>query len=90
MSGAVIQHVEIAAAHDGIAELIVTLQFENGGRSLVTLDEYATRKLLDSTGVEDPETLTGMGWEHVRDALASSSSRYLNSHASETEEVPHV
>lgn len=90
MSGAFIQHVEIAAAHDGIAELIITLEFENGGRSLVTLDEYATRKLLESTGAEDPATLTGQGWEHVRDALAASSSRYLKSQSSETEEVPHV
>ena len=73
MSGAVIQHVQIAAAHDGIAELIVTLGFENGGESLVTLEEDAVRRLLDAAGTEDPKELTGKSWELVRDALAASS-----------------
>ncbi len=79
MSGAVINHVQIAAAHDGIAELIVTLEFENGGRSLVTLDEFATHKLLESSGVERPEDLPGTPWELVRDALAAASARYQTS-----------
>ena len=77
MSGAVIQHIQVAAAHDGVAELIVTLQFENGGRSLVTLDEYATRKLIESSGVESSDELVGTSWEQVRDALAASSARYM-------------
>ncbi|MBR9835024.1 MAG: hypothetical protein GYB42_07505 [Alphaproteobacteria bacterium] len=76
MSGAIIHHVTVAAAHDGVAELIVTLQFNNGGQSLVTLDEHATRHLLKSCGTEDPEALKGVGWEHVRDALAAASARY--------------
>lgn len=76
MTDAIVQHVQIAAAHDGVAELIVTLEFENGGRSLVTLDEFATGKLLESTGIEDPEALVGTSWEQVRDALAASSARY--------------
>lgn len=90
MSSAVIQHVQVAAAHDGIAELIVTLAFENGGRSLVTLDEYATRKLLESTGAGQPEELTGTSWEHVRDALAASSARFLNDQIQDQRETPHV
>ena len=77
MSGAVIQHIQVAAAHDGVAELIVTLQFENGGRSLVTLDDYATHRLMELSGVEKAEALEGTGWEHVRDALAASSARYM-------------
>ena len=77
MSAAVIQTVEIAAAHDGVAELIVTLRFDNGGTSLVTLDEYATSHLLDSHGTDDPQQLIGAGWEGVRDALAAASARYL-------------
>jgi hypothetical protein len=90
MSSAVIQHIQIAAAHDGIAELIVTLVFENGGRSLVTLDEYATRKLMESTGANRPEELTGTSWEHVRDALAASSARFLNDQTKDQRETPHV
>ena len=90
MSSAVIKHVQIAAAHDGIAELIVTLAFENGGRSLVTLDEFATRQLMESTGAEQPEDLTGTSWEHVRDALAASSARYLKDQTQDQRETPHV
>lgn len=90
MSGAVISNVQIGAAHDGVAELIVTLKFENGGASLVTLDEFATRKLLESSGAEKPEQLVGTGWEQVRDALAASSARYLASNTSEQTETPHV
>lgn len=90
MSAAIIHHVEVAAGHDGIAELNVTLEYENGGRALITLDEYATRILMQSTGVDDPEDLTGKGWEHVRDALAASSARYLNDQTSDQREKSHV
>lgn len=90
MSSAVIRHVQIAAAHDGVAELIVTLAFENGGCSLVTLDEYATSRLMETTGVERPEDLTGTGWEHVRDALAASSARFLKDQKKDQRETPHV
>ena len=76
MSGAIITHVQLAAAHDGVAELIVTLRFDNGGQSLITLDEYAARILLENSGVEAPEALVGTSWEHVRDALATASNRY--------------
>jgi hypothetical protein len=76
MSSATISHVQLAAAHDGIAELIVTLTFENGGKSLVTLDECAAQHLMSSTGRNKPEELNGTGWEFVRDALAASSARY--------------
>lgn len=77
MSDAVIHHVKVAAAHDGVAELIVTLRFGNGGESLVTLDEFATRRLMETSGAEDPEALTGTSWEQVRDALAASSARFM-------------
>ncbi|MBZ6379824.1 hypothetical protein B5C34_13425 [Pacificimonas flava] len=76
MSGAVIREIEIAAAHDGVAELIVTLEFDNGGRSLVTLDEVAAGKLLELHGTDDPAELPGTSWTYVRDALAASSGRY--------------
>ena len=78
MNGAVIQSSEIVAAHDGVAELVITLKFENGGESLVTLDEYAARWLLEHSNCETAEALQGQSWELVRDALAASSSRYMN------------
>jgi hypothetical protein len=83
MSGAVISRVELAAAHDGDAELNVTLQYENGGQTLVALDEYAVRILMDSCGATTPDALIGQGWHHVRDALEAASNRFVNSNSTE-------
>lgn len=76
MTGATITDIRIAAAHDGEAELIVTLTYGNGGRSLVTLDDHAAQTLMTSRGADSPADLIGAGWEHVRDALVASSGRY--------------
>lgn len=83
MSHAVISEVQIAAAHDGDAELLVTLTFENGGTTLVALDEYAVRALFESCAASEPEKLIGASWEHVRDALIASSQRYAGTPATE-------
>lgn len=76
MSDATIRRVQIAAAHDGDAELVVTLAYENGGESLVTLDEFAARTLLASCGTTQPDELIGQSWVRVRDALVASSGRF--------------
>jgi hypothetical protein len=76
VAGATISEVRIAAAHDGEAELIVTLTFANGGQSLVTLDEFAVRSLLASTNASTSDQLIGVGWDQVRDALIASSNRF--------------
>jgi len=76
MAGATISDVRIAAAHDGEAELQLTLSFANGGQSLVTLDEFAARTLLATTNASHADQLIGVGWEPVRDALIASSSRF--------------
>ena len=81
MNIAVISQVQIAAAHDGDAELIVTLTYDNGGTTLVTLDEYAVRALFDACGTSVPEDLIGASWERVRDALVASSRRYAGAPA---------
>ena len=81
MSLAVISAVQIAAAHDGDAELLVTLTYENGGTTLITLDEFAVRALFDACGTSVPEDLIGASWEHVRDALIASSQRYAGASA---------
>jgi hypothetical protein len=83
MSGATVTHVRIAAAHDGDAELVVTLTHENGGHSLVTLDEYAARTLLASCAANTSDEIIGASWEHVRDALVASSDRYTDSQKQE-------
>lgn len=77
MSGAAITSVRLAAAHDGDAELVVTLRFENGGETQVTLDHYAASHLMDACGAAAPEALVGQGWERVRNALEASSNRFV-------------
>ena len=64
--GAVISRVRIAAAHEGVAELV---RFSNGGQSEVPLDYNAGERLLRSCGVDQIDGLVGQSWEHVRDAL---------------------
>lgn len=76
MSQAVISHVRIAAAHDGVAELVVTLTHANGGKTQVTLDEIATGALLEACGATSADELLGHGWDRVRDALAVSWNRF--------------
>ena len=81
MAGATISDVHVVAAHDGDAELRITLRFGNGGQSLVTLDEYAVRSLLASAGAQTADQLVGVGWDKVRDALIASSSRFADHNA---------
>ena len=69
---AVITKVRIAAAHEGIAELIVSLEFSNGGQSDVPLDQDASARLLRSCGVEKIDELIGQSWVHVRDAISGA------------------
>lgn len=83
MSGAKVSQVQIAAAHDGEAELVVTLSFENGGQSLVALDEFAARSLLASCAADSADGLIGARWEQVRDALVASSGRYAETQNTE-------
>ena len=76
MSGAVISRVQLGAAHDGAAELVVTLRFVGGGETLVPLDHVAAGHLMTACGVADADALLGQGWERVRDALEISSNRF--------------
>ncbi len=76
MSGAVISRVQVGAAHDGVAEMVVTLRYENGGEALVPLDAHAAGHLMIDCGATGAEALVGQGWERVRDALAAASNRF--------------
>ena len=69
---AVITKVRIAAAHEGIAELIVSLEFSNGGHSDVPLDLEAGARLMRSCGVDEVDGLIGQSWVHVRDAISGA------------------
>ena len=83
MSEAIINKVRVGAAHDGEAELIVTLVYENGASAEISLDHAAASHLLDGCAATSPEALIGKSWRRVRDALAASSNRFLKNDVSE-------
>jgi len=66
----------VIAAHDGVAELLVTIVYPNGGTTEVTLDSDATDALLLSCNAQDINEVTGHSWEKVRDALTRSYNRF--------------
>jgi len=76
MASATISGVRIAAAHDGDAELIVSIRYENGGSSEITLDQLASSTLMASCNAETPDELTGHSWEKIREAIQASYNRY--------------
>ncbi len=76
MSVAVITATRVGAAHDGVAELVVTLTHGNGSTSEVILDHFASSELLRSCEATHPDELLGAGFEKVRDALAVSWNRF--------------
>ena len=66
----------LIAAHDGVAELLVTIVYDNGGTTEVTLDSTASDVLLRSCNATEVHQLQGQSWEKVRDALTVSYNRY--------------
>lgn len=76
MPGATIKAVRLAAAHEGIAELIVDIAFDNGGVTEVALDRFASQALMDACQAKTADELIGQSWEHVRDALNTSYNRF--------------
>ena len=71
-----IRDARVAAAHEGVAELFVLIEYDNGGTSEVALDQMATAALMNSCAATDIEALRGQPWEKVRDALQVSYNRY--------------
>ena len=76
MESAIIRDVRVAAAHEGIAELVVSIEYENGGTTEVALDQMATSALMDSCNASSIEDVKGQSWDKVRDALQFSYNRY--------------
>ena len=68
--------VRIAAAHEGVAELVVTLAYPGGGQSEVALDQMAASALLEACDAAGPDGLMGAPWQKVRDALGVSWNRF--------------
>ena len=73
---ATISGARVIAAHDGVAELLVTITYDNGGATEVTLDSNATSALMRSCDANEIEGVMGHSWEKVRDALTTSYNRH--------------
>jgi hypothetical protein len=71
-----IKGARVVAAHDGVAELIVTIVYDNGGQTEVTLDATASDALMSSCSANTITELDGHSWQKVRDALSLSYNRY--------------
>ena len=76
MSGAVIKSARVAAAHDGDAQLIIDISYENGGTSEVALDQVASAALMETCQVTNLDDLEGHSWEKIREALQVSYNRF--------------
>ncbi len=72
---ATVADVRVAAAHEGVAELVVTLAYPNGGRTEVALDEPAVTALMAACNAQSEGDLLGCSWRQVRDALQVSWNR---------------
>jgi hypothetical protein len=76
MANATIKEARVAAAHEGIAELVVSIEYDNGSTTDIALDQMATSALLKSCDAQTIEDIKGHPWEKVRDALQVSFNRY--------------
>jgi hypothetical protein len=66
---AFIEAAELAAGHDGRAELVLRLRYPNGASCEVRLDEEAVSFALDAAGVTCLDDLTGKPWDILARAL---------------------
>ena len=67
MTEPVIRGAVVAAGHDGQAQLVVRVKYENGAIASVTLDAERARRLMDNCGVERAEDLRGQPWQRFLD-----------------------
>ncbi len=62
---AVIVDAEISAGHDGSAELLVRLRYENGVVGTVVLDGKVGMALIRACGTEGIAGLAGHSWRKI-------------------------
>ena len=65
MSEPVIVGVEIAAGHDGTAEMVVSIHHENGVTAPVVLDQDTSLDLMRACGATSTAALIGRPWREI-------------------------
>jgi hypothetical protein len=66
---AIISRASVVGGHDGRAEIEVELTYDNGGTSIISLDEEACAASLDAAGITSVDELVGRPWTAVLPAL---------------------
>ena len=69
LNGAVVVGAEIAAGHDGAADLVVRLRHENGAEGLVALDTETGFDLMRAAGAASLDDLVGRDWLDILKGL---------------------
>ena len=59
----------VVPGHDGQAQLVVRVSYENGAQGSVTLEAEAARKLMEDCAAESAEDLRGQPWRRLLDVL---------------------
>jgi hypothetical protein len=67
--GAVVIGAEIAAGHDGAADLVVRLRHENGAEGAVVLDTETGFDLMRAAGADSLDALVGRAWLDILKGL---------------------
>lgn len=62
---AIILGAEIAAGHDGAADLVLQVRFQNGVEGPVVLDLETAVQLMNACGVASIDKLAGHPWRKV-------------------------
>ena len=65
VADAMIVGVEIAAGHDGTAEMVVSVQYENGVVAPVVLDQDTGLGLMRACGAASLDRLIGRSWREI-------------------------
>jgi len=65
MSLAIVLAADIAAGHDGEADLVITVRYENGVVGSVTLDADSAFEIMQSCGAASSADLVGRPWRDI-------------------------
>lgn len=60
----------VVPGHDGQAQLVVRVSYENGAIGSITLEADRARKLMEDCGAGSAADLRGQPWRRLQDALA--------------------
>ena len=66
---ATIVGAEIAGGHDGTAEMVVSIRYENGVTGSVTLDADTGFSIMQACGAADLAALIGRPWREISKGL---------------------